>query len=36
LLQITVSEQCVDAWKAFTDDRGTTLLCARRVVNGWW
>jgi molybdate transport system ATP-binding protein len=31
-----VSEKCFDAWKDFTGDRGTTLLCARRVVDGWW
>jgi len=36
LLQITVPEKCIDAWKDFTGDRGTTLLCARRVVDGWW
>ncbi len=33
---IAVSEKCIDAWKDFTSDRGTTLLCARRVVDGWW
>ncbi len=31
-----VSEKCLDAWKDFTGDRGTTLLCVRRVVDGWW
>jgi molybdate transport system ATP-binding protein len=31
-----VSEKCADAWKDFTGDRGTTLLCARRVVDSWW
>jgi molybdate transport system ATP-binding protein len=33
---IAVSEKCIDAWKDFTGDRGTTLLCARRVVDEWW
>jgi hypothetical protein len=33
---IAVSAKCLDAWKDFTGDRGTTLLCARRVVDGWW
>jgi len=31
-----VPEKCLDAWKEFTGDRGTTLLCARRVVEEWW
>ena len=31
-----VPEKCIDAWKEFTGDRGTTLLNARRVVDGWW
>jgi molybdate transport system ATP-binding protein len=31
-----VPEKCVDAWKEFTGDRGTTLLCARHVVEQWW
>jgi molybdate transport system ATP-binding protein len=31
-----VPEKCVEAWKEFTGDRGTTLLSARRVVDGWW
>jgi len=26
LLQIAVSARCIDAWKSFTGDRGTTLL----------
>jgi hypothetical protein len=30
-----VSEKCFDAWRDFTGDRGTTLLCARRVVDAW-
>jgi molybdate transport system ATP-binding protein len=31
-----VSEKSLDAWKDFTGDRGTLLLCARRVVDEWW
>jgi len=31
-----VPEKCIDAWKEFTGDRGTTLLCAPRVVEEWW
>ncbi len=31
-----VPEKCFDAWKDFTGDRGTTLLCARHVVDEWW
>jgi len=31
-----VPEKCFDAWKEFTGDRGTTLLCARHVVDEWW
>jgi len=31
-----VPEKCLDAWKDFTGDRGTTLLCARHVVEEWW
>jgi molybdate transport system ATP-binding protein len=31
-----VPEKCLDAWKEFTGDRGTTLLCASRVVEEWW
>ena len=33
---IAVSEKYLDAWKDFTGDRGTTLLCARHDVDGWW
>jgi len=32
----SVPEKCIDAWTAFTGDRGTTLLCARRVIDAWW
>ncbi len=31
-----VPEKCFDAWKEFTGDRGTTLLCAPHVVEEWW
>jgi molybdate transport system ATP-binding protein len=31
-----VPEKCFDAWKDFTGDRGTILLCARHVVEQWW
>jgi molybdate transport system ATP-binding protein len=31
-----VPEKCLDAWKEFTGDRGTTLLCASHVVEQWW
>jgi len=31
-----VPEKCFDAWKEFTGDRGTSLLCARHVVDAWW
>jgi molybdate transport system ATP-binding protein len=35
-LLTAVPETCIDAWKDFTGDRGTTLLCARRIVDAWW
>lgn len=31
-----VPERNFDAWKNFTGDRGTLLLCARRAIDGWW
>ncbi len=31
-----VPEKCLDAWREFTGDLGTTLLCARHVVDEWW
>ena len=31
-----VPEKCLDAWRDFTGDLGTTLLCARHVVDDWW
>jgi molybdate transport system ATP-binding protein len=31
-----VPEASLQAWVEFTGDRGTTLLCARAVVDDWW
>jgi molybdate transport system ATP-binding protein len=31
-----VPASCMDAWQEFTGDRGTTLLCARDVIEDWW
>jgi molybdate transport system ATP-binding protein len=31
-----VPEKCLDAWREFTGDRGTMLLCAPHVVADWW
>jgi molybdate transport system ATP-binding protein len=31
-----VPEKCLEAWKDFTGDRGTILLCAPHVVEEWW
>jgi molybdate transport system ATP-binding protein len=31
-----VPERCFDAWLDFTGGRGTTLLCARHVIDEWW
>ena len=31
-----VPEKCLGAWREFTGDRGTMLLCARHVVDEWW
>ncbi len=31
-----VPETCLQAWTDFTGDRGTTLFCARRVIDAWW
>lgn len=33
---VGVPERCFDSWTAFTGDHGTTLLCARQVVDAWW
>lgn len=35
-LLTAVAEQCLADWRAFTGDIGTTLLCERQVVEGWW
>jgi len=32
---VVIAPKCIDAWKDFAGDRGTTLLCARRVVDEW-
>jgi len=31
-----VPEKCFDAWREFTGDHSTTLLCAHHVVEEWW
>ena len=31
-----VPEKCLDAWREFTGDHGTMLLCAPHVVTDWW
>ena len=31
-----VPERCFDSWTQFTGDHGTTLLCARHVLDQWW
>lgn len=31
-----VPEGSLKAWIDFTGDRGTTLFCAREVIEGWW
>jgi len=31
-----VPEKCLDAWREFTGDLGTILLCAPHVVEEWW
>jgi nucleoside-triphosphatase THEP1 len=31
-----VPEKCLAAWTAFTGGIGTSLLCERSVVEGWW
>ncbi len=35
-LLTAVPEKCLGDWQAFTGDIGTTLLCERQVVEGWW
>jgi nucleoside-triphosphatase THEP1 len=31
-----VPEKCLDAWREFTGDLGTTLLCVPSVIEEWW
>ncbi|SFI18420.1 molybdenum ABC transporter ATP-binding protein [Bradyrhizobium sp. cf659] len=31
-----VPEKCLDAWTNFTGGIGTSLLCERDVIEGWW
>ena len=31
-----VPEKCLEDWKTFTGDIGTTLPCDRQAVEGWW
>lgn len=31
-----VPEKCLDAWNDFTGGIGTTLLCERGAIEGWW
>jgi len=31
-----VPEKCLDAWNDFTGGIGTTLLCERAAIEGWW
>ncbi|WP_347337178.1 DUF2478 domain-containing protein [Bradyrhizobium lablabi] len=35
-LLTAVPEKCHAACRTFTRDVGTTLLCERQVVEGWW
>jgi len=35
-LLTAVPDKCLADWRAFTGDIGTTLLCERLVVEGWW
>jgi nucleoside-triphosphatase THEP1 len=35
-LLTAVPEKCLADWRSFTGDIGTTLLCERQVVEGWW
>ncbi|WP_454620351.1 DUF2478 domain-containing protein [Bradyrhizobium cenepequi] len=35
-LLTAVPEKCIEAWKGFTGDIGTTLPCERHVIDGWW
>jgi hypothetical protein len=31
-----VPEKCIEAWAGFTGDIGTSLLCERGAIEGWW
>ncbi|WP_306666290.1 DUF2478 domain-containing protein [Bradyrhizobium campsiandrae] len=31
-----VPEKCLDAWNDFTGGIGTSLLCERSAIEGWW
>ncbi|MBW7962538.1 molybdenum ABC transporter ATP-binding protein [Bradyrhizobium sp. BR 10261] len=31
-----VPEKCLEAWRSFTGDIGTSLLCERGAIEGWW
>jgi nucleoside-triphosphatase THEP1 len=31
-----VPEKCIEDWKTFTGDYGTTLLASREAIDGWW
>jgi nucleoside-triphosphatase THEP1 len=35
-LLTAVPDKCYDAWKGFTGNFGTTLVCERRIVEDWW
>ncbi|WP_308163741.1 DUF2478 domain-containing protein [Bradyrhizobium sp. SRL28] len=35
-LLTAVPEKCHAAWRTFTGNVGTTLLCGRQVVKEWW
>jgi molybdate transport system ATP-binding protein len=31
-----VPEKCIEDWKIFTGDHGTTLVASREAIDGWW
>lgn len=35
-LLTAVPASCLEAWTEFTGDVGTTLFCARNVIEDWW
>jgi len=35
-LLTAVPEKCLEAWRLFIGDQGTTLPCAREAIEGWW